>query len=131
MLKSFNLACKPQISNFFDTISTVRSHFFYNLGIFQKLLLFKNYVGKKSFASFKLLSSNSGGKGGGLNRASFGRDFSHLDISKLLNKNLYDVSYTYWTFILFHSHHQPFQMTVQPEEHWVSHQCHGNAYCVT
>jgi hypothetical protein len=22
-------------------------------------------------------------------------------------------------------------MTVQPEEHWVSHQCHGNAYCVT
>ena len=108
MLDFFYLSCKPQISNFFDSISTVGSHFFYNLNIFEKPLLFKNYVGKKSFASFKLLSSNSGGKGGGLNRASFGRGFSHLGIPKLLSKNLYGIWCTYHTIILFHSHHQPF-----------------------
>ena len=43
-------------------------------------MLFNNYVGNKSFASFKFLSSNSGGKGGSLNRSSFGWDFSHLGI---------------------------------------------------
>jgi hypothetical protein len=86
------------------------------LGIFEKLLLFKNYVGKESFASFKLLSSNSGGKDGGWNRASFGRDFSHLGIPKLLNNYIYGVCCTYWGIILFHSHHQPFQVIMQPEE---------------
>ena len=105
MLNIFYLACKPQISNFFDRVG---SHFFNNLSIFENLLLFKNYVGKKIFLSYKLLSSNSGGKGGGLNRTSFGRDFSHLNIPKLLNKNLYGVWFTYKTIILLHSHHQPF-----------------------
>jgi len=104
MLNSFYLACKPQISNFLDSISTVRLHIFI-IWVYEKAFLFKNYVGKKSFASFQLLSSNSGSKGGGLSSASFSRDFCHLGIPKLLNKNIHGVCCTYETIILFHSHH--------------------------